>query len=323
MVEFAFIALVGLLILIPIIVFFLIVLAALKSRPAASKIVIPEPKRQERYGWEDHLKLKPTPKPSDNRSAAIIILIFLALIVVIPTIFFVIPSITPAEDSMNISEDAILAGDVNITEDGNISDDVNITDDSDVSEGLTQGPTNFTTGLPGVNVTISSLKLSNIFGDNNEESYAPYVTYIAVGTITLLVILAIFIMIVNRNKHAVIRKAKQTAEKLEKKPEPIPKKSRKFPKLPNLKKHSAPIGILAALITAALLIFFFRSSISEFFSDSNPLVAVKDFLLIYRIYIIAGVIFLILFIVFMRKQKNRSVYLKVTVGFSPNSSRAY
>ena len=62
MVDFVIIALIGLALLVPLEIILFIVILALKRPTELPPIPIPEIKKQERYGWEDYLKL-----PVDNK----------------------------------------------------------------------------------------------------------------------------------------------------------------------------------------------------------------------------------------------------------------
>jgi len=295
MVDLALYALIGLFVLIPIEIFFLIILAVLKPKQPET----PAPKRPERYGWEDHLKL-PTDKSngSNNVGIAIIIILFTLLLVALPTYFFVIPTLSTGNQSIN--DTANISLEINDTTTPDVNDSDTTTPDINESKSalnISNLGTNFSIDFLPSNLSLPKINLSSM--TNKISPYKNYIFAVIGAGAILLAVLAIFIYFINRRKSAVIRKAKKTAEKLVVKPE---KEKRKisFTRLKNVKRYIMPLIIFILLLVIAFLIYLARDIITAF-DYANLVSAVKDFLVAYKFYIGGGVIVLIAVVILLKK----------------------
>ncbi len=89
---FALYALIGLLLLVPLEMLLLVLVAALARKRELSPSLAGTPrKRQERYGWEDMLKLSLEKKPSGRGKVILSVIVILLLVVIVaaPNLFLV------------------------------------------------------------------------------------------------------------------------------------------------------------------------------------------------------------------------------------------
>ncbi|MBS3132653.1 hypothetical protein J4470_00795 [Candidatus Woesearchaeota archaeon] len=287
-----FIAVVGLLLLIPLEVVFLIVLAALKRSSEAPKIVVPELKKQERYGWEDYLKLPPEKKaPASNTALLILVVAAVLILIAAPSYLFGVPQF--------LFNSALNATDVEETEEQRIAEP-----EAEIA------PSNFSLNitLPRLNLSLPEVDISVL--REKAGLYKPYAYAVVVAVVALVAALAVFIYVVNRRKMAVIHKAGKTADKLMKKDGRGKKLKLKalLSKLPSLRPYLAPIVILFLLVMAALLVYLFRDRLIADFAGLalKLIVKVRAFALNYRLYVAAGVAALIVLIVALRRSKKKA-----------------
>ena len=288
-----FIAVVGLLLLIPLEVVFLIVLAALKRSSEAPKIVVPELKKQERYGWEDYLKLPPEKKaPASNTALLILVVAAVLILIAAPSYLFGVPQF--------LFNSALNATDVEETEEQRIAEP-----EAEIA------PSNFSLNitLPRLNLSLPEVDISVL--REKAGLYKPYAYAVVVAVVALVAALAVFIYVVNRRKMAVIHKAGKTADKLMKKDGRRGKKLKLkalLSKLPSLRPYLAPIVILFLLVMAALLVYLFRDRLIADFAGLalKLIVKVRAFALNYRLYVAAGVAALIVLIVALRRSKKKA-----------------
>jgi len=291
-----FIAVFGLLLLVPLEIAFLIVLAALKRRPEGPKIVVPEPKKQEeRYGWEDYLKLpvKEKKESGNNVVLAVIVLVAAVLLVAVPSYMFGIPQ-------------ALFNATANET-----IEEVGVVDVEEPEPEVEVAPGNLSLNitLPSLNFSMPDLNISGL--REKAGLYKPYIYAVIIAVAVLAAALAVFMYMVKKRKLAVIHKASKTADKL------MGKKSNrkldllaklraiKFPSVKLLKPirpYLAPLVILFLLVIIALLVYLLRDRISTEFADLvlRLIIKAKAFALTYRLYIIAGVLSLIVAIMALR-----------------------
>jgi len=300
MVDFVFIALLGLFLLIPLEIIFLIILAAVSKREDAPKIVIPEPKPQARYGWEDYLQFSPERKlesPTANNRAifTVILLVVFAISLIVPTYLFVIPAISI---NQTVNETIDVVDEINITE---VINDTTVPDLG----------ANISLNLSGL---VPKLNISGFI--DKVIPYKSYIYTVLIAVVVLIIILAIFMYFIRRRKLAVINKAKQIAEKLIKKaeeatPPKIPQKEitqkpaflkNFFSKIPGVRQYIMPLVVLFLLIIIALLVYLLRDRISTDLADLvlKFLTNVKDFVFNYRIYVVVGITALIIIVAILR-----------------------
>lgn len=288
MAGFALYAVLGLLLLVPLEMLFLIMVAALtRKRELVPKLAAPSLKKQGRYGWEDMLKLSPKSKPSGRSRAVLAVIIILLLVVVVaaPGLFLVAPSL-----QLNLSKQS--ANDTSILPPSALNE----TAGRDVSfSNLT--PLRFNISVPDVN-------LSKVF--------APLKASLRAVAFGLLVVLAVFVavfLIVRRRKLAVVKKAGETAEKLIRKAS-AEKKGKEPPKVGGsmflmfgkAKNYLVPAIIIFLLVVIALLVYILRDRIRNEFSGKlvSFAVSAKEFALNYRLYIIAGIVVLVICVFLLR-----------------------
>ncbi len=286
MAGFAFYALIGLLLLIPLEVFLLIMAALLISRrKSLPKAVLPSPGRRERYGWEDVLKFSPERKPSGGRKAVISVLVVLLLVVIVavPGLFLVAPSL-----NLNLSRQP--------------ANDSVILPPSELNETPVRGIFSNLT-LPRLNITVPDLNVSKVF--------APLKTGIKVVAL-LMVVLAAFVVlffIIRRRGMAVVTKARKTSEKLIENAS-VAKNGKEPPKvgggsflmLGTFKNYLVPALIFFLLLVIAVLFYILRGRIRNEFSGKllSFAVSAKEFALNYRLYILAGVVVLAISVLLLR-----------------------
>lgn len=302
MADIVFIAVVGLFLLLPLEILFLIVIAALKSRPEAIKIVIPEQKRQERYGWEDYLKLPPEKEKGHERNAvlAVLVVIITVILVALPTYVFVVPQLL----NQTVNKSATVgSGEPELVETAaNLS--LNIT-------------------LPRINFSVPELNISALTAELDISGlrekigfYKPYIYAVAAAVFLAFASLAVFVYFVNRRKLAVLKKAKETAERLIKKSEKEKPKLQKpalqglLSRLSAVRRYLAPLIILFLLLIVAFLVYLLRDRISAELSGLiiRLLANVRAFSINYRLYIAAGIAALVVIIIAitrLRKRKGR------------------
>ena len=214
--NLAFIALLGLLLLVPLELLFLVILAALRRRPETPKIVLPEQKGRERYGWEDYLKLPIEKKKAPERNIALAALAVVAavLLVAVP-FFFVFPQLGLFNQSVSGNETEIASVEETTVEEAagvpatGVPANVPI---NNFSINLT---------LPGINFTFPRLPAQalNITSFERLAPYKPYIYAVVFAVLVIAAALGVFVYFVNLRRMAVVRKAKATAERLIKKQE--------------------------------------------------------------------------------------------------------
>jgi len=153
------------------------------------------------------------------------------------------------------------------------------------------------------------------------ESYKPYITVVVIAVAVLLVALVAFIFYVNRRKLSVINKAKKTADSLIKKAEvkvTVKKAAKEVKarqvklgnpfrglasKLRKAKKYLVALAVLAVVIVIAVLVYLFREKVKNLFSGRfmDWLLQGKDFLNVYKFYILAGIVALVIIILLLRR----------------------
>jgi len=304
-------AIIGLLMLVPLEIVILLVLYAVKTKPAPKPTIeIPQPKKLERYGWEDFLKLpedgaERSPKKPVKLTKVLVLLLILAML---PVLFVL-------SLSFGLLPDVVLNQSFDLLPDfmSNLSIDALI--QSNQTQDDTQGDVN---ELPLENMQPDETDIRaqndtglNITGFivNSISSYSKYIYAVLIAIGLLLAGLGAFILFIKyRRKLAVIIKARKTAEKLIKRIEKpkgenkqlarIKGLLRKFARLFNrrLLTHAVPLFIV---IGAGLLIYLVYSEIDVW-------TWTKDLVLLYKYYVAGGIILLvaaIVFIHFLRRKR--------------------
>ncbi|MBI2664972.1 hypothetical protein HYX10_06570 [Candidatus Woesearchaeota archaeon] len=292
MADIVLIAIIGLLLLIPVEILFLLVIAA-SRRQEPSKITIAEQTPPERYGWEDYLKLPAEKKRAPGRAAALVVLIVFAALALLPLAFF--------------TKLALPADVFNIT-DKNISDSI--------QPGLNvSGQQLNASVLPSLNITLPALNLSVVprLASLKQKAvgYKDYSLAVVAAVIVIAMLLAAFMYFVRRRRHAVIAKAGKTADKLIRKEygekaelmkKPAKEKAAdnqvrgempiaKSSALSRLRHYFAPLATLIVLVLLAALIYIFREKITAELAGiaAGYLAKIKSFGLRYRWYVVGGV----------------------------------
>ncbi len=298
MAGFAFYALIGLLLLVPLEMLFLIMVAALaRRRELAPKLAVALPGKQERYEWEGIMKLSPGRKPSGGRKSVIaaVIALLLAVIVAVPGLFLVAPSLQlnlsgkPANDTI-----AVPAAEINETP----------------GRGIFPSLT-----LPSLNITAPDINVSKIFAPLKASIKA-----VAVALAVILAAAALLFFIIRRRMLAAVSAAKETAEKPvrkirkaepEKEGMEPPKVSGVFSIPGRFRNCLVPAMMLLLLAVIAVLVYLLRSRISGEFLGRllSFAVSIREFAINYRLYILAGIVILavsvsLLRIVAKRQQKS-------------------
>ncbi len=284
--SFALYAVIGLLLLVPLELLFLILAVALtRKKELVPRLTIPSPKKQERYGWEDMLKLSPEQKPSGSRKAVIsaMVIILLVVIVAAPGLFLVAPSFNLNLSRQSANDTVILP-----------PPELNETPAGGIFSNLT---------LPRLNITAPDINLSRVL--------APLKSNIKAVALVLAVVLAVLIalfFIIRRRRLAVVNKARNTSEKLIRKAEA--EKNGKEPQkigsvfslFGKFKNYLFPAIILFMLVVIAFLVYLLRDRIRNEFSDKllSFAVSAKEFALNYRLYILAGVVLLAISVFLLR-----------------------
>ncbi len=279
---FALYAVIGLLLLVPLEMLLLILVAALtRRRGFAPLLALPSPKRQERYGWEDMLKLSPERKPSGSRKAiiAVIVILLLVVIVAVPSLFIVAPSL-----HLNLSGQPA-------------NDTAAVLPPFELNETPARGIFSTLT-LPRLNIAAPGINMSKVFSPLKSNIKA-----VALVLAAVFASLVVLFFVLRRRRLAVINKARETPEKLIRKA--AAEKSGKAPEnsfFSRLRKYVAPVSILFLLIVMAFLVYFLRGRIRNEFSGKllSFAVSAKEFALNYRLYILAGIVILAISIVLLR-----------------------
>lgn len=296
MADLVLIALIGLLLLVPLEIAFLIFLGILKRRDKfpEPRLNIPKPTKPERYGWENIFKFKLEKKPKSSTKKpvlAVMLLIILGISVVgsVYIIFFsnLLSDLGLIEPEIADSVDQTITGTTpaNITA---TAEDTLIFANFSVSH-------NFNSSLPEVN--LSGIPTDTVM------PYIPQIMAVIVAVLTISLVLGIFIYYYRRRKSAVIYKAKDTAETLIKKSEKSARNKKTRKSFPSGNPYVVPGIILFLLIIIAFLIYLAREKIKT----ELPVLAVNyisianDFLFNYRFYILAGVLIVIINILILRK----------------------
>ncbi|MAG15654.1 hypothetical protein CMO88_01185 [Candidatus Woesearchaeota archaeon] len=287
--DFAFIAIIGLLLLVPLELFFIIILAALTRKPETPKIVVPEQKPQERYGWEDYLKI-----PSERKKKPFPLHIFLGVVIlgvlsialIAPVFFFGVPSF-----QLNLTKNETIS-EIQINESISVSEPAPIANISAPKLNIS---------FPTLNVSFPELDISKFFSEKISPN-KKYIYAILAAVVIVILALAVFIFFVNRRKLAVIKKAKKTADKLMKKAD------KETPKLSGIRQYIAPLVILFLLTVIALLVYFLRDKVRTELADFvlKYLTITKTFALNYRLYIAAGIVILLIAIILLRRLRKSS-----------------
>ena len=262
-------ALIGLLLL-PIFWIFIIilVLALRKKEPSAPILAHPALQKQQRYGWEDYLKLAPNePAKPKARSPVGLILLAVFLLLAGPPLAFVI---LHYDLGLSLPEISIL---------GNTSEQMNETNATAsnftiphfLSYNASLVP-NFSFSMPDVNAT------SWIRG--RTSSIAPYYFTAVIAILIMSAILAVFIYHLKSRK-SVLAKAKKTAKNILADDKPS--------SLSFLKKYPRPLVVAFASILALALMLLIL-----LFTGLFP--GLRDFLGIYRLFIAAGIVLLLILI---------------------------
>lgn len=283
---FAFYALIGLLLLIPLEVFLLVIAAALaRRRELVPKLAVPSQKQQERYGWEDLLKLSPERKPSRSRKAVIaaVIALLLLLVVLVPGWFLVSPSF-----QLNLSKQPV--------------NDTTLTPTLEVNETAGRGIFSNLT-FPSLNITAPKMNLSGVF-----VPLGASVRAVAFGLAAVVVAVLVLLLIIRRRKKlAVVTKARETSEKLIRKAGKEKKASSGaqhsfFSRFKEVRNYIAPVAIIFLLVAIAFLVYLLRDRIRTGFSGRllSFAVSAKEFSLNYRLYILAGFVALLVLVFLLR-----------------------
>ena len=284
--DFALLAVIGLLLFLPVEVIAIILIAAAARRRKfpEPRLRIPELPRQERYGWEDYLKLPAERKPlmlGRNIAISCAVVIF-AILLALPLYFAFSPS------GLNLSVGRLALA--NFTVEAPLLNAANLSAPQPLNLSLFS---NFSVshgfGLPEVNV-------SSVL-EGSVSSYMPYLAAASAVTALLLVGLAVFVFIVRRRRLAVLRKAKKTADKLIQKAGQ-PKERAKL----ELGVYAVPAVILALLVIIAFLVYLLRDRIRNDFSGIVFGFAqdAGEFAAAYRLYIIAGIVLLAIIVAALR-----------------------
>lgn len=268
---FALYAVIGLLLLVPLEIFFLIIVAALKRRRGLAPMpAVPSPKREERYGWEGIIKLSPERKPSGRRKSiiAVIIILLLVLIVAVPGLFLVAPSLNlnlsrqPANDSA-----ALPPAELNETQ----------------AKGIFSNLT-----LPRLSISAPDINMSKVFAPLKAG-----IKYVALGLAAVMAILIVLFFIIRRRRMAAADKAGEAPEKLKagkEKKAPQSAQHGFFSRFRKVRNYIALAAVLILLLIIAFLVYLLRGRIvNEFFGRLLSFsVSAKEFALNYRLYIFAG-----------------------------------
>ncbi len=280
MAGFAFYALIGLLLLVPLEIFLLLIAALLvRRRKSLPKAVLPPPKKQERYGWEDVLKLSPERKPSRGRKSVIaaVIALLILLVVLVPGWFLVAPPFSLNHLSRQPANytPAVLPAEINET----------------AGKALFSNLT-----LPRFNITAPKVNLSGMFAPGTGNAK------VAVAVLVIALALAAVFFFVRRRKLALVTRARKVSEKLAKRAKEGKKKSPEVHPLNNLKNYAAPAAALLLLLVMALAAYLLRERMPSLARDLVAfLVLAKGFAVNYRFYILAGFLALIVILVVLRK----------------------
>ncbi len=289
---FALYAVIGLLLLAPLEVFFLIIAAALtRQKGLLPKLAVPSPREQERYGWEELLKLSPERKPSGSRKAIISVIVILLLVVIVaaPGLFLVAPSLHLNLSGQSANDSAILP-----------PVELNETPAKGIFSNMT---------LPRLNITVPDINLSMVFAPLKANVKA-----VALGLAVVLAALVVLFFIIRNRKLAVVNKAGETSKKLirnaaaEKKVKETPKAgSSLFSGLGKIRNYLVPAIILFLLIVVAFLAYILRGRVSNVFAGRLlPFaVSVKEFAMNYRFYMLAGAVILVVLIFLLRHLAKR------------------
>lgn len=292
--DAVFIAIFGLLFLIPLEIAVLIVIASLKKRPAAPQIVVPEPKKQERYGWEDYLKFPSEPKKEPGKSILVPVLIIAAIVmlVTVPAYMFGVPQILGNRTANDTLPVEVEMPDVDVEEP--------VVDAANFSLNIS---------LPGINLSMSFLNVSGLV--DKVYVYKPYIYAVIAAIVVLGGALAVFMYFIKRRKLAVIVKARKTADKLMgngKKKSKVQEAVAKLSFLKSARPYAAPLAILFLLVIIAMLVYLLRDRIRTDLADLilTLFTTAKAFVLSYRLYIAAGVLALIVAMMALRRSKKKA-----------------
>ncbi len=269
---FALYAVIGLLLLIPLEIFFLIIVTALKRRRELAPMPsAPSPKREERYGWEGIIKLSPERKPSGRRNAvvSVIVILLLVLIVAVPGLFLVAPSINLNLSRQPANDTAVILP----------PPELNETPARGIFSNLT---------LPRLNISAPDINLSKVFAPLKAG-----IKPVSLGLAAVMAVIIVLFFIIRRRRMAAADKAVEAPEKLKAGKENKATKSAQhgfFSRLMEVRNYIALAAVLILLLVIAFLVYLLRGRImSEFSGKLLPFaVSAKEFALNYRLYILAG-----------------------------------
>ena len=315
MADFALIALIGLLLLIPLEIVLLVILYALKR--SRQRISIYGPKKIERYGWEDYLKLPPEKKQQKSRRSffwtAILIIIGVAVVigvvaaVLVPLLsgsggLSIITSVLP----FDLSKNASVNGTVSPPFDGAAAEEpdgaiTGLSPDA-LNDFNVTGFDFSSVNLTAINLTMPALNVSALPG--SVSGYVPYVvvTVVAAVLLSLGIAASIYVFYYRRNL-VVINKARKTAEKLSRKTgEKAKTKSEAVTVISGFRNSTHLMAVLIALLLFAILIYVFLGRINwvaEAFI--KVLSTLTGFVSVYVFYILGGIVLLVVAVIAVRR----------------------
>ncbi len=293
MAGLAFYALIGLLLLVPLELAFLVIAAALMRRRELAPRLAEFSRVKERYGWEGLLKLPAESKPSrrNNYLIAVIIILLLLLVVAVPGWFLVSPSL-----KLNLSDESFRQA----------SDGGNLTLPPVRVVNETAGSLFSNLTFPRLNLTAPSVNISGVLSPLKENIRA-----VAFGLAAILIAVLVLVFVVARRKPAAetVEKAipkngaKKKAEAA--KNGKAPQEAVRSPLLVALKarKYLVAEVVLLLLVVVALIAYLLRGRISGLFGGRLLAFAVsaKEFAVSYRFYILAGMVILAVIIFLLRR----------------------
>jgi len=281
---------IGLLLLIPLEIVFLIVIYAIaKNRDKTpSKIVIPPQEKRSRYEWETYLRLKKDRMKLPKKQTSGILIVVGLLILTFGIIYSASGSVFDVFTDGNETTNQTIG----LLNESASNQSINATTQTPINESMFAPTINrsldLTFSLPRLNTT-GLPGLSYVSG--NKSYYLTIISSLAI----IAALLAIFFYGVRRQKQmAVIKKAKKTADKL------IKKTNKKQGKdLENWKEWIVPITIIFASIAVLILLVRFITPLT------TAVTHILSFFQTYRTYIAIALVFIIITIIVLQKLSSK------------------